>query len=46
MFFKKAVFKNFKKLTGKQLYWSLIFNKVAGQLYQKNTPTQVISCKF
>ena len=30
MFYKKAVLKNFAKFTGKHLYQSLFFNKVAG----------------
>ena len=28
---KKVVFKNFTKLTGKQLCWCLLFNKVEGR---------------
>ena len=31
VFFKKGVFKNFAKFTGKPLCQSLYFNKVAGQ---------------
>ena len=30
MFYKKGVLKNFTKLTGKHLWQSLFFNKVAG----------------
>ena len=30
MFYKKGVFKNFAKFTGKHLCWSLFSNKVAG----------------
>ena len=32
VFYKKGVLKKFAKLTGKQLYWSLIFHKVAAFL--------------
>ena len=32
MFYKKDALKKFAKLTGKQLYWSLIFHKVAAFL--------------
>ena len=30
MFSKKGFLKNFTEFTGKHLYWSLFFNKVAG----------------
>ena len=33
VFYKKGVFKNFSKFTGKNLFRSLFFNKVAGQLF-------------
>ena len=36
MFCKKGVLKNLAKFTGKQLFWSLFFNKVAG-LFAPNT---------
>ena len=36
MFCKKDDFKNLAKFTGKQLFWSLFFNKVAG-LFAPNT---------
>ena len=35
---KKGVLKNFKKLTGKQLWQSLVFNQVAGR--RQNTSGQ------
>ena len=41
---KKGVLRNFAKLTGKHLWQSLFFNKVAG-LWQE-TLTQVFSCEF
>ena len=45
VFFKKGVFRNFAKFTGKHLCQSLFFNKVAGlslQLYlKKDTGTSV-----
>ena len=42
LFFKNDVFKNFAKFTGKHLCRSLL-NKVDQQLYEKETPTQVLS---
>ena len=36
MFEKKSVLKNFAKLTGKQLCWSLFKNKVADRHQNKN----------
>ena len=42
-----GVLKNFSNFIGKHLCWSLFFNKVVGlQLYFKETPTQVFSCKI
>ena len=49
---KKDVLKNFAKFTGKQLCWSLLFNKVAViklqacNFIKKETPTQVFPCEF
>ena len=43
--YKKSVLKNFAMLTGKQLCWSLFFNKVAGFRNRWETPTQVFSCE-
>ena len=40
MLFKKGILKNFTTFTGKHLCWSLL------QLYSKETPTQVFSCKY
>ena len=46
MFFKIGVLRNFANFIGKHLCWS-IFNKVVGlQLYSKETPTKVFSCKI
>ena len=46
----KGVLKNSSKITGKHLWQSLFFNKVAGlrpaTLLKKETLTQVFSCKF
>ena len=49
MFFEIAVLKNFTNFTGKHLCW--IFFKESCrpsklQLYEKETPTQVFSCKL
>ena len=43
-----GVLKNFKKFTGKHLYQSLIFNKVAGpcNFIKKEALAQVFSCEF
>ena len=35
---QKSILKNFAKFTGKQLYQSLFFNKVAGHTYFFRTP--------
>ena len=47
MCFKRSVFENFAKFTGKFLCWSLFLIKLYKpeglQLYQKETPTQVFS---
>ena len=43
VFYKKYVFKNFAKFTGKQLWQSLFFNKVAGE---EETLMEVFSCEF
>ena len=44
---KKDVLSNFAKFTGKHLYPSLFFNKVAGlTLLKKRLLTQVFSCEF
>ena len=43
---RKGVLRNFTKFTGKHLYQSLIFNKVAGLRLKKETLAQVFSCKF
>ena len=49
-FYKKGTFKNFTKFTGKHLFQSLVFNKVAGlrsaTLLKKETLAQVFSCEF
>ena len=45
---KKSLFKNLANLTGRQLYWSLFEQNCRPegvQLYLKETPTQVLSCK-
>ena len=42
VFCKKGVLKNFTKFTGKHLYQSLFFNKVAGL----KPPAQVFPCEF
>ena len=41
LFCKKGVLENYAKFTGKRLWQSLLFNKVAGQ-----TLPQVFSCEF
>ena len=47
MFNKKGAFKNFAKLTGKHLWWSLFFNYVAGLRPSKiKTLKQVFFCQF
>ena len=49
MLYKKGVFKSFVKFTGKHLYKSLLFNKVAGlacNFSKKDTLAQVLSCEF
>ena len=50
VFCKNGVLRNFAKLTGKHLYQSLFFNKVAGlrraTLFKTMTLAQVISCEF
>ena len=47
---RKNVLRNFAKFTGKRLFQSLFFNKVAGlkpvTLLKKQTLAQVFSCKF
>ena len=46
---KKIFFRNFTKITGKQLYESLVFNKVEGLrslFIKKETLAQMFSCKF
>ena len=43
VFCKKAVLKNFAIFTGKLFRWS--YRPVGLQLYKKETPTQVFSCK-
>ena len=43
MFFKKSVFRNLAKFTGKHLSQSLFFNKVAGQqISSRNARTQLL----
>ena len=44
IFCKEGVFRNFAIFTGKHLYQSLFFNKVAG--IKKETLTQMFSCKY
>ena len=46
VFCKKGVVRNFTKFTGKPLYQSLLFNKVAGLRPEKETLAQVFSCEF
>ena len=41
MFFQTGVLKNFVTFIGKHLCWSLQV-----QIYYKETPTQVFSCKY
>ena len=47
---KKDALKNFAKFTGKHLWRSLVFNKIAGMrpvaLLNKETSTQVFCCEF
>ena len=45
MFYKKVVLRNFTKFTGKHLWQSLFFNKVANFI-KKETLAQVFSCEF
>ena len=45
MFYKKGVLRNLAKFTGKNLWQSLFFNKVAG-LIEKGTLVQVFSGEF
>ena len=53
VFCKKGVLRNFAKFTGKHLYPSLLFNKVAGfrpaeacNFFKKENLAQVFSCEF
>ena len=48
MFFKIGLRKNFTNFTGKDLCWSLflITLQTLRPFYQKETPTQVVSCKI
>ena len=50
VFCEKGVLRNFAKFTGKHLYQSLFFNKVAGlrpaTLFKKETLAQVFCCEF
>ena len=46
VFCKNDVLRNFTKFTGKHLYQSLLFNKVAGMRHTKKTLAQVFSCEF
>ena len=47
VFCKKDVLKNFAKFTGKRLYQSLFFNKVAGLMPTKeDTLALVFSCEY
>ena len=48
MFFKIHVLKNFAVFTEKHLCWSLFLIKLQAfrQFYQKETPTQVLSCEY
>ena len=49
MFIKKSVLKDFAKFTGKHLYRSLYFNKVAGErpsTLLKKTLAQEFSCEL
>ena len=52
MFSKKGVLRNFAQFTGKHLYQSLFFNKVAGlrpqacNFIKKEAPAQVFFCEF
>ena len=49
VFCKKVVLKNFVQFTGKHLYQSLFFNKVAcvaSNFIKKETRSQVFSCEF
>ena len=50
MFCKKGVLRNFAKFTGKHLFQSLFFNKLAGlrpeTFFKKESLAQVFSCEF
>ena len=49
VFYKKGVFRNFEKFTGKHLRLGLFLNKVEGwpgTLFTKKTQAQVFSCGF
>ena len=49
VFCGKGVLRNFAKVTGKHLFQSLFFNKVAGfslQLYLKRDSSTDVSCEF
>ena len=47
VFCKNGVLRNFAKFTGKHLYHSLFFNKVAGLFFcKKETVAQMFSCEF
>ena len=49
IFFKSGVLKNFANFTGKHLCLNLFLIKLQAsrlQLYQKETPTQVLSCEI
>ena len=46
---RKDVLRNFTKFTGKHLFWSIFFNKVAGQacnFIKKDTLAQVFFVNF
>ena len=43
---KRSLGKSFAIFTGKHLCWSLFSIKLRLQLYQKETSTQVFSCKY
>ena len=45
VFSKKGILRNLAKFTGKHLWQSLFFNKLAG-LIEKETLAQVFSCEF
>ena len=47
MFFKIGVLQNFAIFTGKHLCWSIFLINLQGlQIYQKETPTQVLSWEY